>query len=147
MSDHQQVIIDRTGLTLDPLVVATNGWPFQLEDLQHPEIRFERTRPTHPDVDGGPLTAFRKEIAAVSFRARLWGTDIDDAQSTFAVLEAAVDQFTFDVSVVVGGTGWTYKGEIADRAPAFEDGQVQIGTMLVQVTIPVQPNPVPWVAP
>ena len=140
MTVHSIISIDRTDLTMDPLVLTTEGGPWQLEAVDPPVMRYERVRATHPDRDGGPLTHLRAEVAAVAFTARLWGTDLDDAMAMYAELAEAVSQWTYSVTVTHQTTGAGYTGEQADYAPVVEDGEAQGGSMLVRVSIPVQPD-------
>ena len=139
--------IDRTELALSALVVPTSG-SFELgEDFSPGGVRWQRALASSRFVDGGALTAVRRDMTQIGGTIRAVGTTPTTLQANESVLLAALAQFSYTVTwQEVGATTATYTWTAMPADVEPRGGFVDyLRGMFVQefaVTIPRQPVPV-----
>jgi hypothetical protein len=138
-----QVSIDRSSLSLSALVVASTyqtGLYLAAEGLGRPAKTWVRNYATARDWNGAVPTDARLDQSTVPLAIYIQGTSTADLESRYATLEAALYQFTYDLTVTVDGTTKVWAAEAADLVPAGYDVSFTLQFLqLVAVTIPVYP--------
>ena len=137
--------ISRASLSLSALVLPSSG--FELgEDFSPGGVQWARATAESRFVDGGAVTAARRQMTSLGGTLRAVGTTPTSLQSNESVLLAALSQFAYTVTwSEVGSTTATYTWT-CQPADVAQVGFVDyLRGMYVQefaVTIPRQPVPV-----
>ena len=140
-----QVSIDRDSLSLTPLVIGTTyslttGMWLPPEGLSRPGKQWARNYATSRDFDGAVQTDARLEQTAIALSIYLAGVSTAEVEQRFEILENALSQFTFDLTVTVDDQTRIWSADCADVTPAdYTFGMVQDYLQLVAVSIPVHP--------
>jgi len=137
------VSIDRSSLSLSALAIASTyqtGLYLADQGLGRPAKTWVRNYATARDWNGAVPVDARLDQSSVALSIYIQGTSTSDLESRYAALEAALYQFTYNLTVTVDGTAKVWAAEAADITPAGYDVSFTLQYLqLVAVTIPVYP--------
>lgn len=139
------ITITRAALSLDPLVIASNphGTTLHMPEDGLGAVGWDYRRSYAPDSDwqsGKALLSVVREASTLPLTVYAHDTSSAGLAAARAVLEAAVSQWAYDVTVTVDGVATTYHAEpaIPQWAP-FDSGHVRAHIDQCQLVIPVNP--------
>ena len=89
--------------------------------------------------DGGVLTSSRRDVTSLDMTLRINGGGLWNVNAYTAELAAALDQFSYTVSVNESGYLWTYSAMPATWRRLYDRDELRRGRDLVVVSIPRQP--------
>lgn len=141
-----QVIIDRTSLGLTPLIMdldATQGYMLVFDGTIEPDFQMRLTyAPDSTWVRGKMLLAAVLDAAFLPVLVEVQGSDSADLEAKRAALEAAVSQFSYEVTLSVSGRDQTWNADPSwPQWGTVRWGDVLSGTSEAAITIPVNPYP------
>lgn len=143
------VSIDRTSMSLAPLVISDDGavYRFTEDGLGYVVTSVRVTSmPDSVDVDGSEPVTFSREATGLPLRFHVQGTSTATLHTAVAALEAALFRLRYEVTRTVDGVSTTYEGGPAALSPvrSFVDhGVLAAHFDTFAVTIPFfNPNPV-----
>jgi hypothetical protein len=141
------VAFDRTALSLSTLTVtSTPGGDFWLpeEGLEWP--RFPRRKERSPAVryleGDGALLGRARGMGLFPFPIYVGGDTTAEVETNKAIIQAAVDQWTYDLTLTVDGSALAYTAECAEDDIAWgpiDSGMVRAHICRGSLTIPLYP--------
>lgn len=141
-----EVSIDRGGLSLPPLVIgqAVHGVRWRLPEDGVVWPSFETRRTYAPDsawVPGRTLLAAVQEAAELPLTVYAHGTSGADLADSKAELEAALAQWSYDLTLTVDSVAYTYHAEILLGVPwgPIDSGMVAERMARTSFSIPLNP--------
>lgn len=141
------VSIDRSALSLSPLVIADDGATYRLTErgLGRPGVTWRMgAMPDSADVHGTEYISAAKEQSSLPLEVAVTASTTSALSAAVVALEAAVSQFSYDVTVTVDGVGRTWScgpASYASANGAFDAGMVAAHFDVLSITIPVYPIP------
>lgn len=96
--------------------------------------------PNNDDVPGGSLRAATLDVGSLPLSIIVNGTSTADLQTKRRALEAAFSQFTYTVTISVGGQTETYNAFMAwPKWGAVDSGAAKAFLATATLTVPVNP--------
>lgn len=143
------VSIDRSSLSLAPLVVSDDGPTYRFtEDGVGYVVQSVRTltMPDSADVDGSEIIGFSREATALALEFHIFGASAAAVAASVAEWETALFRLDYPVTRTVDGVSVTYSAGPCALRPArssVDSGVTAAHFDTFRVTIPLpNPNPV-----
>lgn len=135
------VSIDRTSLSLSPLVISnTPGGTVWLEDFQLPAFAArKRYAPDSAHVPGSRLLTATLEAAELPLTINVRGASPAATATLQAEVEAALSQFSYDLTLTVDGVATVYEADFSWPRWTVDSGMVQAHLAKASVTIQINP--------
>lgn len=139
-----EVSIDRTSLSLSPLVIGSQyadaGMWLAPDGLGRPGMAWSRSYATARDWHGAVQTDARLEQSSIALTVYLSGSSTANLETRYNTLQAALFQFAFAVDVTVDSATRTWLADCADVQPGNYLPELASNYLqLVAVSIPVFP--------
>lgn len=129
------VSFNRTSLTLSALAISnTPGGDFWLPEAGIEWPRFGRRKEHAPPsryLSGRTLLARVSDVGTLPLSIYAKGTSAGDLAALKAELQAAVDQWTYDITLTVAGAAATYTAECVDDDIAW--GEIDSGMVRARI--------------
>lgn len=140
------VSIDRSGLSLGPLVIGTvpHGvrWHLPEDGVTWPAFETRRTyAPDSPYASGRMLLAAVREASELPLTVYAHGASGADLEASKAELEAALAQWSYDLTLTVDSVAHLYRAEIVLGVPwgPVDSGMVADRMARTSFSIPINP--------
>lgn len=140
------VTLDRTSLSLSPLVITSNPFGTSLhlpeDGVVWPNFDTRRTyAPDSPYESGRVLLAAVREAADLPLTVYAHGADAAATDAAKAELEAALAQWSYDLTLTVDGIAHAYNAEIVLGVPwgPVDSGMVAAHMARTSFSIPLNP--------
>lgn len=142
------VTIDRTALTLSPLVITNDpfGTAFHLpsDGIGRGNFAIRKTyAPTSRLIGGQQLLSAVTDLGSLPLRIYAHGSTTAEVASNMAVLNAALSQWAYEITLTVDGVSetWWADPELPTWGPV-DSGEVAAHMAIATVTVPIQPGSV-----
>jgi len=144
------VTIDRTSLSLSDLVIDSEGFGTYYIDkagLGRPGTAWDETfADDSPWIDGRVRTAAKKQETTLPLTVRVQAESSAALDTAVAALEAALEQFVYEVTVTVDGVAKTYRAYVGSTIQST-DGLIDVERVRgfhedFAIAIPIYPNAV-----
>ena len=139
------VVFDRTALTLGDLTISnTPGGDYWLpEGVEWPRFgRRKEFAPPSPYLSGRTLLARVSDVGLLPLTIYVGGSTTSEVETQKAALQAAVDQWSYDLTLTVDGVSADFTAECADDDitwGAIDSGMVRAHICRGSLTIPLYP--------
>lgn len=142
-----QIEIDRTSLTLDPLLVTTscdieesNYW-IRYNTLFRPGFEARRKYSSESVWAPPKLLAVVRESALLVFSAMVQATSASELTTKMTELEVALSQFEYDVTMTLDGISETWQADATLPAWGVVNHVLQDHNQTIAaIQIPINPN-------
>ncbi len=133
--------VTRTELSLTNLSLLDPGvYRIGREALEAGMVTWRRQLVTSPFVHGAyEVGAVKDQVQGASLLIRVWGTSQSNLQSRVTTLLAAFTQSTYDITVGLDGTLWTWRCMRADYKIGFPDSVRRQTVAPVTLSFPRHP--------
>jgi hypothetical protein len=142
------VALDRTALSLSALTITgTPGGDFWLPEdgVEWPRFPRRKTRAPASSYLSGPgaLLARVTDLGTLPLPVYVGGDTHAEVETNKAVLQAAVDQWSYELTLTVEGVGYVFTAECVDDEIAWgeiDSGMVRARICRGTVAIPLYPE-------
>jgi hypothetical protein len=137
--------VTRTELSLSNLTINDDTYKI-IRDMWGPGVvQYDRQKVSSPYVNGDFLTNRKKAQVEMPLGIRVTGTSKIDCWNKVGTLLRAFEQFSYELSLTIDGTTFTYTCEAADYSVGdggmFQTFHMKAYKQEVRLLIPRRPTP------
>lgn len=113
------------------------------DTLGDPGLNWRLGYASSPWVDSETLVSAAKSKATFPFECDVYGTSIADLISKIAALRTALSQFSYTVTVTIGGSSVAYSadpGTLSKKGGTWQDDRLGFLAQRLAISIPVDPE-------